>query len=324
MADQVKEQKSGKHFIAHLALITAVILFPGLNWALLGWLHVLLPLVVFYYLYRFGTTIGWKYLLTASIISTICSIFLQALPLILFSVTMFPSGYMLAQCAINNESVIQSGIKATISVLAGWLFFLLILSLSSDSSIYGIFIQSLETGVNEAIRLYRENGTFSPETLLSFEQTLRNLQVLLPKILPALFVSMAIIVIWIGMSAGNYFLLLRTNSCPWPRYQLWTLPEKLVWVFIASTLMFLVPGTISATIGANLLIVSGLLYCIQGFSIVVYFFSKWNLPRFARTIFYIMILFQSIGTIIILGLGLTNTWFDYRKIKLSDQTHASQ
>jgi len=323
VTDQVKKKNGGKYFIAHLAIITSVILLPGLHWALLGWLHVLLPLVAFYYLYRFGTTVGWKYLLTALIISTICSIFLQSLPLVLFSVTMLPGGYTLAQCAKNGESVIKSGLKATISVLAGWLLFLLILSFSSESSIYGIFIQSLETGVHEAIRLYRQNETLSPETLLAFEQTLRNVQIFLPKILPALFVSMAIIVIWVGMAAGNYFLLIRTNNCPWPRYQLWTLPEKLIWIFIASTLMFLVPGSLPATIGANLLIVSGLLYCIQGFSIVVYFFSKWNLPRFARTIFYIMILFQSIGTLIILGLGLTNTWFDYRKIKLSDQTHAS-
>lgn len=248
---------------------------------------------------------------------------MQSLPLVLFAITMLPGGYTLAQCAKRAESVGLSGLKATVSVLFGWLIFALIISLSSDVSIYGMFNQSLESAVKEAINLYRQNEALTPETLQTFEQTLKGMQVLLPKILPALFISTAIVVIWIGMSAGNYFLLIKSDDCPWPKFQFWSLPDKLIWPFIGSVLFFLLPGGTLATVGVNVLIILGLLYCIQGFSIVVYFFSKWNLPRFARTIFYIMILFQSIGTVILLGLGLTNTWFDFRKLKLSDRPHTS-
>lgn len=317
---QVAEKPDGKYFFQHISLITSVILLPGLSWAIFGWLHLFLPLVVFFYLYMFGRNIGGKFLATATVISLVASIFMQTLPQVLFALTLIPGGFVLAVAAKKGEGIISSGLKATITVLLSWIIYLLIISIGSGPSLYSAFIQSLDSGVTEAIKLYRQNETLSPETQLAFEQTLRNIQVFLPKILPALFTCMAILVTWLAMMLGNSIIFIRSGSCPWPKYQLWQFPDRLIWIFITSAIIFIIPDGAISTIGANILLIFGLLYCIQGFSIVVYFFSKWKLPRAVRIIFYIMILFQSIGTAALLGLGICNTWIDFRKIKLPDPT----
>ena len=126
MVDQVKEKPDGKYFIQHIALITGVILLPGLYWAIFGWLHLFLPLVVFFYLCRYGTNIGRKFLVTATVISLIASMFMQTLPQVLFAITLIPGGFILADSAKKNEGVIPSGLKAIITILSSWIVYLLI------------------------------------------------------------------------------------------------------------------------------------------------------------------------------------------------------
>ena len=315
MIDRVAEKPDGKHFIQHIGLITGIILLPGLQWAIFGWLHLFLPLVVFFYLCRFGKNVGQKYLVTGTIIALLASTFIQALPQVIFAITLIPGGYILAHSARKGESVLQSGLRATITALLSWAVYWLLLSLTSEHSIYALLTTSLDSGVTEAIQLYRQNKSLTPEMLFLFEQTLREMQVFLPKILPALICSMALFTIWLAMVGGNALLQAGSGHSPWPEYQLWQLPDRLVWVFITAAILFILPGSPIPIVGVNLLIVTGLLYCIQGFAIVIYFFSKWNLPRFVRIVFYIAILFQTLGTLVLLGIGLSNTWADFRKLK---------
>jgi len=319
VVEQVVKKPDGKNFIQHIALITTIILLPGFYWVIFGWLYIFLPLIVFLYLHWFGRNIGGKFLVSAIVVSLFASVFMQTIPQVLFALTLIPGGLILADCAEKGETVCISGLKTTITILSFWIAYLLIISIGSEPSIYSTFIQSLDSSVTEAIKLYRQNGALTPEIQLVFEQTLRDIQIFLPKILVALCTIMAILMTWIAMTMGNYLLLQRRGDSPWPKYKLWQLPDRLIWIFITSAIFFIIPDDTASITGINLLIIIGLLYCIQGFSIVVYFFSKWNLPRIVRIIFYFMILFQSIGTVILLGFGLINTWIDLRKIKLPNQ-----
>lgn len=319
MVDQVAGKPDGNNFVQHIALITGILLLPGLQWALLGWLHGLIPLVSFYYLYQFGNNVGRKFLLTGAIISLTLSIFTKTLPEVLFSLSLIPGGYIVAHCARRKDTVMVSGLKATATLLLSWAVYYMLLSIGSETSGYAIFLQSLDKGVTEAIALYKNNESLTLETQIAFEQSLRSMQNFLPKILPALFTSAAVFLILLAMASGNYILLGKSGRSPWPKYQLWQLPEQLIWIFISSAAIFIIAEGFVSIIGVNLLIVLALLYCIQGFAIVIYFFTKWDLPRFVRIVFFFMILFQTVGTVILLGLGLWNTWVDFRKLKITDQ-----
>lgn len=73
------------------------------------------------------------------------------------------------------------------------------------------------------------------------------------------------------------------------------------------------------TLGLNVLLVSGLLYCFQGTAIMVFYFSKWNVPVFLRTIIYFIFFFQSFGAILLAVIGVIDVWADTRKLNSTEQ-----
>jgi uncharacterized protein YybS (DUF2232 family) len=50
-------------------------------------------------------------------------------------------------------------------------------------------------------------------------------------------------------------------------------------------------------------------------SIIAYYFHKNNVPRFLRAVTYILIAFEQIFTLLVVGLGLFDLWGDFRRLK---------
>lgn len=99
------------------------------------------------------------------------------------------------------------------------------------------------------------------------------------------------------------------------RYPLgrWRCPDWVVGLFILSGVLSLVSyGKVSA-VGLNLLIVVLQVYFFQGMAIASSFMAHHEWSRFIRTIVYVLILTQIYIMIGIAGLGLFDTWFDFRK-----------
>jgi len=64
----------------------------------------------------------------------------------------------------------------------------------------------------------------------------------------------------------------------------------------------------------NLLLIVGAFYFAQGLAVIAFFFHKNNVPRFLRGITYILIVFQQIFTLLVVGLGLFDLWGDFRRL----------
>jgi len=64
----------------------------------------------------------------------------------------------------------------------------------------------------------------------------------------------------------------------------------------------------------NILLVIGAAYFIQGLAIIAYFFHKNNVPRFLRGLTYVLIAFEQIFTLLVVGLGLFDLWGDFRRL----------
>jgi len=62
-----------------------------------------------------------------------------------------------------------------------------------------------------------------------------------------------------------------------------------------------------------------LLYCFQGTAIMVFYFSKWNVPIFLRLVIYIILFFQSLGAILLAVVGVVDVWADSRKLSSTEQ-----
>lgn len=315
----VNESADSNEYIQRVLLVTAVILLPGVLGALFGWVHMLLPLLVFYYLIRYGTGRGKKYILIGCMLAGVAGLLFQIIEQLLFSLTLLPIGFVLADAVKKGDKPFMAGLKGSLGLIGTWITAAFILSLGMENHPYTMLISALEQGIDEALAYYKANSDVPTETLFMLQQTLGKMKIWIPKIVPGILVSMALIVTWVTMVSGNHFLFKRTGNRPWIKYRFWVLPEKLVWLVIIAVSLIMIPVEPGRTIGLNMLLISGLLYCFQGLSIVVFYFNKWNLPIFVRTVIYLILFFQSFGAIFLALIGLADVWVDIRKLNKTPQ-----
>ena len=315
----VNESADSNEYIQRVLLVTAVILLPGVLGALFGWVHMLLPLLVFYYLIRYGAGRGKKYILIGCMLAGAAGLLFQIIEQLLFSLTLLPIGFTLADAVKKGDKPFWAGLKGSLSLIGTWVAVAFILSLGMEHHPYTMLISALEQGIDEALAYYKANSEVPTDTLFMLQQTLEQMKIWIPKILPGILVSIALIVTWITMATGNRLLFKRTGNRPWIKFRFWTLPEKLVWLVIIAVSLIMVPMEPGRTIGLNMLLISGLLYCFQGLSILVFYFNKWNLPVFVRTILYLILFFQSFGAVFLAVIGIADVWVDIRKLNTPTQ-----
>lgn len=306
-------------FIRHILLVTAVILLPGLLGAIFGWLHGLLPLLVFYYLLRFGKTKGQKYVLVGGVLACGAGVAFQIVDQLLFSLTLLPVGFVLADSAQRGQSISRAGIKGTLSLAAAWLLTTTLLGLGMEHHPYTMLLSSLNQGMDEAIVYYKSNNSVPADTLFLLEQTFAQMKIWIPRVMPGILACIALLITWFTMAIGNRMLQQHNGTGPWPEYKLWILPEKLVWVFIIAAVLTLFPIEPGRSIGINVLMVSTQLYCFQGVAIMLFYFSKWSVPLFLRTLIYVLLFFQTIGVILLGILGVADVWLDLRRLNSTEQ-----
>lgn len=104
----------------------------------------------------------------------------------------------------------------------------------------------------------------------------------------------------------------------------WKCPEPLVWLLIAAGFAMFMPGLGALRgLALNLLLVIGACYFAQGIAVIAFFFHKNNVPRFLRAVTYVLIVFQQIFTLLVVGLGLFDLWGNFRRLG-KDQLTPSQ
>ncbi len=315
MDNQGNQQPNIGKICRSILFVSLVIVLPGLQWSLFGWLHIFLPLVAFYILGRHGEYTGKRLLIASVLISLLIYLLLNDFELFIFSAVLLLSGYVLFFSAQTHDSPAISGLKSSLVMVSGWIVIFIVLSLGSDVSAYGQLIKSLDDGIGEALTYYRQSGDISGDTLVMLEATLYRMKVIVPIIMPAILGSFILFSTWFTMVVGNVLLLKTNGRAPWINFRYWQLSEKVIWVAIGSGIFALLPIDTLRHIGINLLILLSIVYCFQGISIAVFFMNKWKVPLLLRSFFYVMMIFQSVGTLILLFFGVADIWFDFRKLK---------
>ncbi|HET8564212.1 MAG TPA: DUF2232 domain-containing protein, partial [Candidatus Binatia bacterium] len=186
---------------------------------------------------------------------------------------------------------------------------------NSWSQMAGDLREILEGNLNGTVRLYEKLG-FSQESLeLLRERTPQIIETVL-EILPSLvFITLGVVVLI------NLFLLHRRfpdrRAAWWSNENLreWKGPDSLVWCLIVCGFALFIPGVQVKTFALNLLLVVAVFYFFQGLAIVAYYFHQKNVPFYLRGITYVLILFEQIFTMLVVGLGLFDLWGDFRGLK---------
>ncbi len=315
VTDQVNKGPELGRIFQNILLIALFVLLPGIEGSFFGWLYGTLPLLTFFYLVKYGTHIGNRIVLSGIAVALAGSLVFQVFEPVLMSLSLIPAGYVLAHAAIRRDTPASAGLKGFIALLGGWLGLIGIYTLALDISPYALFLRSINQGITEALEYYRQSNSVSSEALAMLEATFYQMKVALPLIMPAILTGVVLITIWFSMVAGNRILYQSSGKSPWPRYRIWQLPERLVWLVIAGAVCTLLPLDATRIVGINLLIPTSIIYCFQGLAIFSFFVHKWNVPILLRSFLYVMIVFQSLGTVILLGIGLADVWLDLRKLK---------
>lgn len=316
--NQEAENPDGKTILKHLLVVTGALLLPGLQSSVFGWLYVVVPLLVFYYLCRFGSHVGGRYLLHGTLLALLAGLTLQVASQVMLILTLFPTGFILARSVVQGDAPAMAGLKGFIALSVSWLLFSGMYAVTAGNHPYPMLLQSINQGIDDALKYYQENEQVPAESYYLLAQTFLQIKERLTQLMPAILACLALITVWLAMVLGNRLLDKHTGKRPWPEYQYWQLPEKLVWLIVVAAILALIPVPTARTIGFNILLVASLIYCFQGLAIFLFFLNKWQVPLFIRSLLYVIVVFQSLGTIFLSVIGLADVWFDLRHLRSQD------
>ena len=209
--------------------------------------------------------------------------------------------------------LLVTAITAAIFLVSGGILFFYFGSWPAVAeSVRGNLLQHLTA----AAHMYQKMG-FPQESLDLLQQRTPEIVEMMLQLLPGLvFVGIGLVVL------ANVLLLCRRfpdKRAQWlsvANLREWNGPERMVWGLIVCGFVLLVPGLEGLRLfGANILLVIAAFYFAQGLSIIAYFFHKNNVPRFLRAVTYVLIAFEQIFTLLVVGLGLFDLWGDFRRLK---------
>lgn len=160
-----------------------------------------------------------------------------------------------------------------------------------------------------AVALYRDLGV-SAEQLADLEAQRDDIAGSALRFLPAAAVVGATVT-WLVN------LRLSARWAAWPQLDSlshWRVPERVIWVLIASGFALFAPDAVVVVVAGNLFAVALACYFAQGLSIVSYFFQRFGLPRGLRVLAYLVIAFQQVAAGLVVALGVFDLWGDFRHL----------
>lgn len=320
MANRISEQPQIRVIFRAVLLLTLVMVLPGTRWSLFGWSFLFLPLAGFYTLRRFGRYSGNRFLATAVCLSLPVYLLQGNFELFLFAAGLLSTGYILFLSADRKDTPARSWLISSLGLGGLWIAIILLFSLGAEISPYGEFVRSIDLGIAEALDFYRQSGDVSADTKVFFEETLQQMRVIIPLVLPSLLGSFVLVITWLTMVVGNALLQKsQVGGAPWVHCRYWQLPDKLIWLVIGAAVVTFPPVALLRTIGINTLVLMSVVYCFQGLSIAIFFMQRWKVPVLLRSFFYVMMIFQSFGTLLLLFFGIADIWVDFRKLKVKEE-----
>jgi hypothetical protein len=192
---------------------------------------------------------------------------------------------------------------------------LFIFSSVSGKNLFTILSQYVAYNIELSLALYQSLG-MSEENLRLIQGSLDKIQYILVRIIPALTIASMLLVIWINILISKALLKGKFRLHPdFEKLNQWQTPDFLVWAVIGCGLLMLFPAGAAKLFGVNILLIAMTIYFFQGMGIVSFFFEKKKVPRYFKILLYSLIALQQLALLAVIGIGLFDMWFDFRKLK---------
>ncbi|WP_349408993.1 YybS family protein [Pseudalkalibacillus sp. SCS-8] len=159
-------------------------------------------------------------------------------------------------------------------------------------------------------------GILGGDVEKSVEQ-LKGLLVVIPYLLPALFVIMAVIFAFITILINNIFMKKLNIDVPeWKPFREWSFPKSIIWYYLATILIFLSgpeQGSGLYIVTNNLYLILEIILVIQGLAVIYYYFWKKGKGKTIPVLVTILLFILPLGFYVVRILGIIDLGFDLRK-----------
>ncbi|NVO00989.1 MAG: YybS family protein [Geobacteraceae bacterium] len=294
-----------------LALFLAYVTFPVVGLAA----GMIAPLPAIYYYLRRGALTG---ILAVAITFTVLFVMGERTIPLLYLLQSGVLGIMLPFFYLQGKGTARS-IAYTVGIN-----FLLIVVVALGYGFWAgvdlqeVLLKGINSSTDQAVAIYGKQG-LSKEDLDMFSQGIRQAGALIAKIFPAIMLVVLVTIASLNMHIIFRLKAKRLPDIPEPD-QLITFknPDLLVWVVILAGFSMLVPDADISRVAQNLLVVTGFAYFFQGLAVILVFFNRIAIPRLARGIFWLMLMFQPYLVLALAVFGLFDTWGNFRTPKIKN------
>ncbi|MCP3899034.1 MAG: DUF2232 domain-containing protein [Desulfobacteraceae bacterium] len=214
---------------------------------------------------------------------------------------------------LSIERTILQTVLATIGICLLLFFFN---TFTEDKSFLTIISNYVSKNIELSFKIYSEIG-IDQKQIDALADSSDIITKIIIRILPSMLTVMLIFVTWLNILLIKKILKKDGVIMSWLGIlNHWKAPEYLIWFAILTVGSFFIPINIIKIMGLNIFIILMLIYFFQGIAIVSFFFERKNSPFFLRFFIYTLICIQQIFALLIIGLGVFDTWFDFRKLNL--------
>jgi uncharacterized protein YybS (DUF2232 family) len=224
-------------------------------------------------------------------------------------------GFVLGELFELNMPVEATVLFTVVAAIGSGLAALLLTSLVSGTGMVDLVTKYVGRNLELTLELYKRLGV-APENIDMLSRSLEHIRYVLVRILPALVVISTLFVTWVNLLLARP--VLGAKRLPFPAYgplSRWRAPERLVWGVIGGGIIVAVAGGTLKLLGLNGLLILTMVYFFQGIAIVAFFFEKKRFPRLLRIFIYSLVAVQQMLLLIVIALGLFDTWFNFRKLE---------
>ncbi len=291
---------------------TLLLFFAGMRVPILG--LAALPLVIYPALFvgvRLGKQVG-QLLPAAAVVCLYVLAGLEAaaayLVLALVTFLMFLSfgrGWPIARVVSGSAICTVAVMLVTATAFAG-----------SLSTLWATLQAGVQAQVLATLEVYERMG-LSGETIDFLREHAGQMATLFVQMLPGMiFLALGVMVL------ANLAVL----SWQFPQYRSfffqagdlkeWKSPDHMVWLLLVPSLALFLPlGWAVRAVAGNVVFACTAFYFFHGLAIVAYYFHHKKVPMFFRVLGYLLIIFEQVLTVLVIGLGFFDLWGDFRRLK---------
>lgn len=212
--------------------------------------------------------------------------------------------------------------------LAGGTVILLISLLLQAGNPYTFLVEQMKAGLDRSLENYISISAGGSVSIDDLKENFEQFKKIAVYAFPAFMIIGSITSSLLNYATARYFFEKYIIKCSLEKksFSVWHLPDHYVWGFIVAGFLVFLPMDIFKRMGINFLIIISVVYFLQGLSITHFFYKKIKVSNlFQRLILplFIVLMILTAGpfiAIIITGVGLFDTWADFRKIRNQTQT----